>query len=197
MPPTKASPLLETPPVSKEMPSPPASPTKKPVNIFPFDVSDLAGSSHSHLLKWVEFGARLHKWSQNEGQVVLETDEDMPVRRELFAEPETEEVDDEILAAIEKAEAKYEEGKKQPDAEKMPIGVGGFAEFPYKRTYCGTELSYICAEESPAKQPRRSPSPLALPPSAASDEPASRALSDNKENAPPSPVAGRTPSYIS
>ena len=66
------------------------------------------------------------------------------IEKGIEEKEEEPDIDEETLAAIEKAEQEYLANKKAASEEKepMPIGVGSFAAFPYKRTYCGSELIY-------------------------------------------------------
>ena len=160
-----------------------------------FTAHEFADQSLGDMLRWAEYGARLYKWSrQNFDKPVLETDETMPEREELVGkieesvdkiEEKTEQVIEEerlspdLLAAIERAEKAYAE--KEAQKETMPIAVP-FAQFPYKRTYCGVEMEYLAPKPSPqaaADAPQADADPPAV------DPPAADSPDMNKENLSP------------
>jgi hypothetical protein len=197
--------MQSTPPAA----DPPSSPIRAAVNFSEtltldgclffgrFSARDFADQPLGDMLRWVDFGARALAWAQRKSSapVLLEAEEEMPARKELFPAElppaelppviETEEVDPEEISMLERAEADYEAKK-----EKMPIA--GF--FPYKRTYCGTELVRVYEADEPLaslKSRSRSTSPAkrASPRSMRSPSPAKRASGRTMRS--PSP-AGRS-----
>ena len=188
-----------------------------------FTACDFADQSLGDMLRWAEYGARIYKWSrQNFEKPVLETEEEMPEKIDAKEEPakeeqvekpgdakegpvektgeaeeelvkKPEEIEEErlspdLLAAIERAEQAYAEKTK----ETMPIAVP-FAQFPYKRTYCGIEMEYLAPRPSPKPaQENLSPddeegSPKATEDMEVSPNPTQESpSSDDKENVSPS-----------
>ena len=109
---------------------------------------------------------------------------------------EEERLSPDLIAAIERAEKAYAE--KEATKETMPIAVP-FAQFPYKRTYCGIEMEYLAPRPSPKPTQENlppddeegSPKPTHLPPDdegmEVSPNPTQESpSSDDKENVAPS-----------